>query len=320
MGGGTGTGAAPIIAGVAKRMGILTVGIVTIPFVFEGEKKIYQALEGVEELKKNVDALLVINNERLREIYFDLDIPNAFKRADNTLTVAVKSISEIITITGYINMDFADVNTILKNGGVALMSYGLGKGENRVSTAIEEAKRSPLLNNDDIFKAKKILLNITYDTVKPLMMEEMQVVHDFMGKFSADREVIWGTAYEPDLEENVKVTILATGFSNEDTDTLKKAENGGIIGKTDEEIQHEKEEVERKKELMIKYYKEDINSPTPKPFVFKSLYNMDDDEIIEALLKYPTYNRKPQLIPNIVCKLEARRTATVYNEKEKNNS
>lgn len=162
MGGGTGTGAAPIIAKTAKEMGILTVGIVTIPFLFEGNKKIDQALDGVEAISKHVDALLVINNERLRDVYSDLSLMNAFGKADDTLSVAAKSIAEIITIRGKINLDFNDVKTVLKDGGVAIMSTGYGTGEGRVSKAINDALHSPLLNNNDIFNSKKVLFNISY--------------------------------------------------------------------------------------------------------------------------------------------------------------
>ena len=197
MGGGTGTGAAPIIAQCAKDAGILTVGIVTIPFKFEGNKKIVQAIKGVEEISKHVDALLVINNERLREIYPELTVINAFAKADDTLSVAAKSIAEIITMHGIMNLDFQDVTTVLKDGGVALMSTGYGEGERRVTKAIEEAMNSPLLNNNDIFNSKKVLLNINFcsDTDNDsLMMEEMNEVNDFMKKFRNDVETKWGLA------------------------------------------------------------------------------------------------------------------------------
>lgn len=176
MGGGTGTGAAPVIARIAKDMGILTVGIVTIPFLFEGERKIIQALNGVEEIAKNVDALLVINNERLREIYSDLSVMNAFGKADDTLTIAAKSIAEIITLPGIINLDFADVNTTMKDGGVALMSNGFGEGEGRVRQAVEDALNSPLLSNNDVKNAKKILFNVYFSEEAELRMEEMNDV------------------------------------------------------------------------------------------------------------------------------------------------
>ena len=195
MGGGTGTGAAPIIAKTAKDMDILTVGIVTIPFLFEGNRKIDQALDGVEKMSQHVDALLVINNERLRDIYSDFSVMNAFGKADDTLSIAAKSIAEIITIRGTINLDFNDVKTVLKDGGVAIMSTGYGKGESRVSQAINDALHSPLLNNNDIFNSKKILFNISFSTKSELMMEEMNEVHDFMSKFGKDVETKWGALY-----------------------------------------------------------------------------------------------------------------------------
>ena len=195
MGGGTGTGAAPIIAREAKDMGILTVGIVTIPFLFEGNRKIDQALDGVEEISKHVDALLVINNERLREIYPDLNVLSAFEKADNTLSIAARSIAEIITMHGIINLDFRDVCTVLKDGGVAIMSTGYGEGENRVTKALEDALHSPLLNNNDIYNSKKVLLSISFCAEHEgdmLMMEEMNEVHEFMSRFHEDVETKWG--------------------------------------------------------------------------------------------------------------------------------
>ena len=173
MGGGTGTGAAPIIAKTAKEMGILTVGIVTIPFLFEGNRKIDQALDGVEEMSNHVDALLVINNERLRDVYSDFSVMKAFGKADDTLSTAAKSIAEIITLRGTINLDFNDVKTVLKDGGVAIMSTGFGEGEGRVTQAINDALHSPLLNNNDIFNSKKVLFVITYSPNSELMMGEM---------------------------------------------------------------------------------------------------------------------------------------------------
>lgn len=195
MGGGTGTGAAPVIAQVSKDMGILTVGIVTIPFRFEGPKKINQALDGVEEMAKHVDALLVINNERLRQIYPELTLVDAFGKADDTLSVAAKSIAEIITTHGLINLDFNDVKTVLKDGGVAIMSTGYGEGEERVKKAIDDALNSPLLNDNNVFNSKKILLSIAFSSEKKenqgFMMEEMNYVNDFMAKFGEDFEIKW---------------------------------------------------------------------------------------------------------------------------------
>ena len=226
MGGGTGTGAAPVIARVSKELGILTVGIVTIPLRFEGERKIDQALDGVEEMSKHVDALLVINNERLREIYPEMPILDAFGKADDTLSVAAKSIAEIITVHGIINLDFNDVKTVLKDGGVAIMSTGYGEGEGRVKNAIEDALNSPLLNDNDVFNSKKILLSISFSGEKGnksgLMMDEMSDVNDFMSKFGQKFVLKWGLATDPELGEKIKVTILATGFGIEDVDGMNK--------------------------------------------------------------------------------------------------
>ena len=248
MGGCTGTGAAPVIARVSKEMGILTVGIVTIPFLWEGEKKINKALDGVEELAKNVDALLVINNERLREVYADLSVLNAFGKADDTLSVAAKSIAEIITSRGIVNLDFNDVRTVLEDGGVAIMSTGYGEGEGRLRKAIDNALHSPLLNNNDIYNSKKILLSITLAADKSnnegLRMEELNEVNEFMSHFNCDYQFKWGIFLDPNLGEKVKVTILATGFGIKNIDGMQEHQ-------TKKYIQEEKaaaEEAKRKKE------------------------------------------------------------------------
>lgn len=305
MGGGTGTGAAPVVARVAKEMGILTVGIVTIPFVFEGARKIVQALEGVEEIAENVDALLVINNERLRDIYHDLTMLNAFAKADDTLATAAKSIAEIITIHGHVNLDFADVNTTLKDGGVAIMSRGFGEGEKRVDHAIEDALNSPLLNNNDVFSAKKILVNIAFSEKHPLMMEEMNALHDFMAKFGKDIEVIWGAAVENDLEEKVKVTLLATGFSIVSVPGIKEKHAAETKAEELERKMKEDEERERQlqnQQLIEKYYgKEGVKTLATKdyriePFVL-TIDELDNDKIIEALEKTPVFKRERDFNP-----------------------
>ena len=257
MGGGTGTGAAPVIARIAKDMGILTVGIVTIPFLFEGERKIIQALNGVEEIAKNVDALLVINNERLREIYSDLSVMNAFGKADDTLTIAAKSIAEIITLPGIINLDFADVNTTMKDGGVALMSNGFGEGEGRVRQAVEDALNSPLLSNNDVKNAKKILFNVYFSEEAELRMEEMNDVHNFMSEFNRDIEVIWGTAVDNTLGNKVKMTILATGFTMDDIPLIADKRRNEAAQMTEEELRLEEERIEKERkerDLIGKYY------------------------------------------------------------------
>ncbi len=219
MGGGTGTGAAPVVAGIAKEMGILTVGVVTIPFYFEKKRKIIKALKGVEELRKNVDALLIINNERLCDVYADSDlsIKDAFKRADNILKDAVKGIAELITVhsDGSINLDFRDVETTMRNGGGAIMAMGRGTGEHRVEKAILDALDSPLLYGNDIGKARRILFNIYASEEHPIFVREMQEIDDFFDQLDPNIDVIWGTATDDSLGEDAKVTILATGLEDE---------------------------------------------------------------------------------------------------------
>ena len=292
MGGGTGTGAAPIIAQCAKDAGILTVGIVTIPFKFEGVKKINQALDGVEEISKHVDALLVINNERLREIYPELTVINAFAKADDTLSIAAKSIAEIITMHGIMNLDFQDVTTVLKDGGVAIMSTGYGEGENRVTKAIEQALNSPLLNNNDIFNSRKVLMNINFCDNKgqdSLMMEEMNEVNDFMSKFRQDVEVKWGLATDSSLGNKVKITLLATGFGLQNVPGMPE-----IVDVRDRERENEIEEQNAKNEGRIEVYY-GSGSDTPKTrhyniFVFDD-EDMDNEDIISKLDALPTYRR-----------------------------
>ena len=218
MGGGTGTGAAPVIAGVAKDMGILTVGVVTIPFSFEKKRKIIKALKGVDELRKNVDALLIVNNERLCDVYADSDlsVKEAFVRADNILMDAVKGISELITLPsdGGIKSDFRDVETTMKDGGGAIMAMGRASGEHRVEKAILNALDSPLIYGNDIGKAKRILFNIYASDEHPIFVRELQEIDDFFDQLDPNIEVIWGTATDDTLGEDAKVTILATGMEN----------------------------------------------------------------------------------------------------------
>ena len=315
MGGGTGTGAAPVIARIAKDMGILTVGIVTIPFVFEGERKIIQALNGVEEISKDVDALLVINNERLREIYSDLTMTNAFGKADDTLTIAAKSIAEIITLPGIINLDFADVNTTMKDGGVALMSNGFGEGEGRVRQSIEDALNSPLLNNNDVFNAKKILFNVSFSEEAELRMEEMNDVHDFMSRFGRDIEVIWGTAIDNSLGPKVKMTILATGFGMEDIPQIADKRHAESARMTEEELRIEEERLKKErgeKELIDKYYGASGQrmrrvSARAKAVVLTQ-DELDDDALIALIEDNPTYNRDPKIIVRARSKMATEET------------
>ena len=219
MGGGTGTGAAPVVAGIAKRMGLLTVGVVTIPFFFEKKRKIIKALKGVEEMRKNVDALLIVNNERLCDVYSDSDlsVKEAFLRADNILMDAVRGIAELIVLPsdGGIKSDFRDVETTMKNGGGAIMAMGRASGEHRVEKAILNALDSPLLYGNDIGKAKRILFNIYASDEHPIFVRELQEIDEFFDQLDPNIDVIWGTATDDSLGEDAKVTILATGLEDE---------------------------------------------------------------------------------------------------------
>ena len=304
MGGGTGTGAAPVIARVSKEMGILTVGIVTIPFRFEGDRKIDQALDGVEEMSKHVDALLVINNERLREIYPNLTVLDAFGKADDTLSVAAKSIAEIITVHGLINLDFNDVKTVLKDGGVAIMSTGYGEGEGRVKKAIDDALNSPLLNDNDVFNSKKILLSISFcgqkDGKDSLMMEEMNDVNDFMAKFG-DFEIKWGLATDPELGKKVKVTILATGFGIENIEMM----HGHARRHTQEEakrIAEEQEKEAERQERRQRYYGNEGNNlkyKRPAHIYLFHAEDLDNDNVIARVETSPTYKRTKEILERI---------------------
>lgn len=288
MGGGTGTGAAPIIAKAAREMELLTVGIVTIPFKWEGEPKINQALDGVEEMSQYVDALLVINNEQLSRIYPDLTVMNGFRKADDTLTVAAKSIAEIITVPGYINLDFADVRTILKDGGVAIMSTGFGKGDRRLGDALESALNSPLLNNNDVFNARKVLFNIACSTKQELMMFEMDQIHDFMKRFNNQVEVIWGITFDDNLDQDLKVTLLATGFNLMNVPQIQER----TTHKTEEELAKERIKDEKRTIRLDTYYPDHKAKRRKRylPYVLK-LEEMDDDAVIASLENTPAYRR-----------------------------
>jgi len=223
MGGGTGTGAAPVIAQVAREMKVLTVGIVTVPFGFEGRRRRQQAEEGLEELRNNVDTLLIINNERLKEIGGNLTMSQAFAMADNVLCTAAKGIAEVISVTGIINVDFNDVNTVMRNSGVAIMGSATAEGADRAVVAVKEALNSPLLNNNDIAGATHVLLNITYGDIE-LTMEEMGDITDYIQDAAGSTaEVIFGHGYDADLGDKVGVTLVATGFTNEPVMGFEKA-------------------------------------------------------------------------------------------------
>ncbi len=212
MGGGTGTGAAPIVAKVAREMDILTVGIVTVPFPFEGKRRKDQALDGIDEMKKNVDALIIISNEKLRQIYGNLPVSEAFNNADDILSTAAKGIAEIITMPGYVNVDFEDVNTVMRNSGVAIMGTGSAEGENRAHNAVVKALSSPLLEENDIRGAQHILLNISYGTQEVTMDEIYEITEYVQEEAGYGTDIIWGNCHDPRLGNNLCVTIIATGF------------------------------------------------------------------------------------------------------------
>lgn len=315
MGGGTGTGAAPVVAKAARELGILTIGIVTIPFKFEMTGKIKQALKGVIEIAKHVDALLVINNQRLIDIYPKLNVAEGFKIVDDVLTTATKSIAEIITARGIINLDFRDVSKILKDGGVAIMSYGIEKGDMRVSRAFRSAMHSPLLNDNDIYKSKKILFNIYQNPNTPILVEEMGEIEAFMEQFKDEHiELIWGLSQDQHLEEGaVKVTVLATGFGMKDIPDMRP-----IIEK-EEEAKEElsREEMERlaKEDKKLESMVEVFYKPDFKVYIFKG-DDMYNEELIAAIDNSPTYTRSAQELEKICSIMEQSSTNADIAESE----
>ncbi|MDO4949685.1 MAG: cell division protein FtsZ [Bacteroidales bacterium] len=302
MGGGTGTGAAPVIARKAREKDILTVGIVTIPFLWEGKNKINQALDGVEEINKEVDALLVINNERLLEINPNLSIRENFSKADDTLTTAAKSIAEIITIEGEINLDFNDVKTVMKDGGVALMSTGYGEGEHRVTVAIDNALNSPLLNHKNVFNSQKVLLNFSYSTQCEMMTEEMNEITSFMEKFQRDYELKWGLYIDDELGSQIRVTILATGFDIDDvtdSETISQYKNE----QTQQALKINQEEESRKEARMEKYYdggtsRRGTNKKHYNIYLF-SAASIDNERVINLVENSPTYSRSSHMLSSL---------------------
>ncbi|HZG01498.1 MAG TPA: cell division protein FtsZ [Chitinophagales bacterium] len=240
MGKGTGTGGAPVIAKVARELGILTVGLVTTPFAAEGPRRLKQAKEGIDELKNYVDTLLIISNDKLREIHGNLTLMAAFNQADGILTNAAKSIAEIITVAGYVNVDFNDVNTVMRNSGVAIMGTALGEGEHRAVHAVEAALNSPLLNDNDIRGARNILLNITSGTTE-VTLDEVTDIQDYIqGVAGNDTNIIWGNCTNEALGEKLSVTIIATGFQMTDNLKVQSKKNSVplIVERTEEPKAH----------------------------------------------------------------------------------
>ena len=297
MGGGTGTGAAPVVARIAHEKGVLTIGIVTIPFLFEGPKKILKALAGADEMGKYVDALLIINNQRLTEIYKDLDFTNAFGKADDTLTIAARSISDLITVKGKINLDFNDVNTTLRNGGAAIISSGYGLGERRVTKAIENALESPLLKNRDVYGSQKILMNFYYNpnSEAPLLMEEMNEIQEFMANFDQEVDVIWGMAFDSTLEDQIKVTVLASGF-NVSLDKEAPVPSVSTTTTRRDPVSADPKMTDAQR-LKDEYGDKAITDMTLRQlsarYIVLTPEEMDDDDVIDLIEKTPTFGRKP---------------------------
>lgn len=292
MGGGTGTGAAPVIAQAARELGILTIGIVTVPFAFEGRRRRLQADQGLEEMRKYVDTLLIINNDKLREMFGNLRVSEAFAKADDILTVAAKGIAEIITVAGYVNVDFEDVRTVMQDGGTAIMGSATAEGENRALKAVTQALSSPLLNDNDIKGANYILLNITSGT-EEISMDEISEITDFIQNEAGNTaEIIWGNGTDESLGEKVSVTVIATGFGRKEIASFKfDNQPQKIVRNLDEETEEKKSEIDNKTHTPTNtYWQVKTNQPsfefdkevkenteTPKEGVVK--YSLDGDII-----------------------------------------
>ena len=272
MGGGTGTGAAPVVAQVAKDMGILTVGIVTIPYLFEGRPKIMQAFEGLLRIRKHVDALLVINNELLHKVYTNITFKNAFAKADDTLLTAARSISNVITHQGEINVDFADVETTLRDSGSAIISVGSGEGEGRLDSAFKDAFNSPLISNQSTYQARRILFYITYGNDPELYLDEAQSLNEIMEQFQSEFSLIWGHGEDSELGGKVKVTLLAAG-----TDDIQTDDPDALYD--------------------IYYGDLDTNKPIT-PFIFSD-DNLTNESVISLVENTPTYLRSKQTLESI---------------------
>ena len=314
MGGGTGTGGAPVIAKACHEMGFLTVAIVTIPFRNEGRRRVKQAFDGIKELEKYVDSLLVINNERIREMYGDFGISEAFSRADNILAAAARGIAEIITVPGYINVDFADVETVMRNSGMAVMGTGVATGETRAEEAIEAALNSPLLNNNDIRGARNVLIHVTTGEHEMTMAELGQISDYIQSKSGFDADLIWGNGRDENLDEELSVTVIATGFSDSilsgisgekhekaevivDTTVSGQSGNDGVLdrgrpgqGTIEFDVQKEREKEDMEFENL--YPTTSIRRTKSDERLKGSDFSQMPDEDIDNLDKTPAYLRR----------------------------
>lgn len=311
MGGGTGTGAAPVIAREAKKAGMLTIGIVTVPFLFEGKKKILQALAGADEMKKHVDALLIINNENIISLYNDYNFFNAFSKADDALANAARSISEIISEPLYINVDFQDVKTTLRDSGSAIIATAIGEGENRITDAIEKALHSPLLKKHDIRTSKRLLFKFvcSKDCENPLRAEEIGEINNFTSKLPSSIDVKWGIGDNPEMGDKVKVTILASGFDVTITESDDKDDVVVFKGSPEgvkQEKEKEKQNADENKQIENIYGKEKVKEQERETAKLKYAVlkpnQFDDHEAIALLWRTPTFNR-PQYVKDELQKL-----------------
>ncbi len=284
MGGGTGTGAAPIIAAAAKELDILTVAIVTLPFAFEGRKRTELAKEGIAELKKHVDTILIINNDKLRELYGNLSLSQAFSQADNILTKAAKGIAEIITVTGYINVDFEDVNTVMRNSGVAIMGAGKAEGENRAIEATEQALSSPLLNDNDINGATNMLLYIASGENEITMDEVSEITEIIQNHTGYDCEVIWGNGIDPELGDSISITLIATGFDRKAANENKNKPEKVVINLEDDvKAAQKKVDLEIAEESIPNIELIDRTKSTePQTKTDKKIYNLEEKKEVKA--------------------------------------
>lgn len=318
MGGGTGTGAAPVIAQVAKDLGILTVGIVTVPFNFEGRKRRQQAEEGLERMRQNVDTLLIINNERLREFGKNMSLSEAFSHADDVLTVAAKGIAEVISVTGAINVDFNDVNTVMRNSGHAIMGSATAAGEDRAVVAVKNALTSPLLYDNDINGARYVLLNITYGD-REVMMDEITDITDYIQEAAGSTaDVIWGHGHDASLGDNISLTIIATGFTSSPLTGFEKRPERTVVVLEEEKKQEItapltspfQSIVESTVVVQEEPFMKEVEAPLANPFELeakpidavaatdKTTYNLYDEEEVtaapQATMSWEVFDVQPE--------------------------
>ena len=297
MGGGTGTGAAPVIAEISKNMGVLTVAIVTMPYKFEGSRRMRNAMAGIEELRKHVDSILIINNQTLREQYGALTMTESFEKADGILAIAARAIAEIMQKTGFINVDFEDVRAVMEDSGVAVMGSGTASGEERAFVAIERTLDSPLLNKADIRGAKKILLNITSSEENELTGDELEVIMEYIRqKAETDVDITWGYMKDtPENGEELQITLIATGFEIDDIPEFQKPAEKKVIP-----VDLSSAPAEGKQEPPTSGTQGNLFSETPSFSTtsrMDDLKNLDDDDVFESIISTPAYARRSSNLP-----------------------